>query len=93
MRRRARKEPPKRAAGPFPNFLIRKLGRAGRHEAGADGGRQVTRRNVHASYRKPLLLLTDEKVGLALRQRLGLPWPGTLAFLRLRHDPMRLAYA
>ena len=37
-----------------------------------------------------MLLLTDEEVGLALTQHIGLKWVRTLALIRLRQDPMRL---
>lgn len=93
MKRRARERLPQRAAGAFPSYLYKSLDELEGvwPEPAADHTSLVAL--CTALHRKPLLLLADEEVGLALRQRIGLPWLGTLVILRLRQDPMRLAYA
>ena len=92
MKQKARERLPKRAAGSFPSYLYKSLdelegawGHPGPDSTGLIGA-------CHALRRKPLLLLTDEEIGLALRQRVGLPWMLTLTIQRLRQEPMRLGH-
>lgn len=45
--------------------------------------------DCHALHRKPLLLLTDAELSLALSQHIGLAWTRTLVLVRLGQDPLR----
>ena len=43
----------------------------------------------HALRRKPLLILDDDQIALALRQRIGLTRVRDLVLIRLRQEPLR----
>jgi hypothetical protein len=79
---------PKRAAGSFPSYLYKSL-----DELEGIWGEPDYPSNLvidcHALHRKPLFILSDIEVDLALGQRIGLPWLRTLVLLRLRQEPLR----
>lgn len=88
MKRKARERTPKRTAGSFPSYLYKSLdeleGAWG--EPTCDSSLVV---RSHALRRKPLIILSDEELDLALGQQIGMPWLRMMVLIRLRENSMR----
>ncbi|CAN5410908.1 hypothetical protein BH09PSE4_BH09PSE4_05780 [soil metagenome] len=88
MKKRARDRLPKREAGSFPTFLYKSLDEL----EGAWGKSDVSTaliERAHALHKKPLILLSDGELALALSQQIGIQWIRTLALQRLQQDPLK----
>lgn len=88
MKRKARERLPNRAAGAFPSYLYKSLDEL----EGAWGEPDYPSSLVvdcHKLHKKPLLLLSDYELDLALGQRIGLAWLRTLVLIRLKQDALR----
>lgn len=89
MKKKARDRLPVREPGSFPSFLYKSLGDLEGDWGGASSDATSLIEEAHELHRKPLIILTDDELALALQQKIGLPWTLELAIVRLRQDPLR----
>jgi len=93
MRKSRHQHHPKRAAGTFPSYLYKSLDELEGIWADPEADVTALIRRAHSIHRKPLILVDDDELGVALRQEIGIPWLRALVLIRLAQDPLRSGHA